>query len=82
MTKITDIWSARSKMNGHALILPDGCRDMIIKVHDDKPAHWLISPLYDHTETVITQHKPPAQAFVSKQELILLSMKMPVLYHL
>ena len=45
-------WQVSAKENGTAVVLPDGCRDLIMKVvSNDKPT-WLVSPLYDCAETV------------------------------
>lgn len=45
-------WSVSAKVNSNTVVLPDGCRDVIMKVvNNDKP-QWLISPLYDHAQTV------------------------------
>ncbi|WP_052702296.1 AraC family transcriptional regulator [Marinomonas sp. S3726] len=59
MSHITDVWSAHSHSNGSILILPDGCRDLIIKTHQadhqTKPSLWFVSPLFEHTQAVQTQ---------------------------
>lgn len=45
-------WQVSANENGTAVVLPDGCRDLIMKVvGNDKPT-WLVSPLYDCAETV------------------------------
>lgn len=45
-------WQVSARENGTAVVLPDGCRDLIMKVvGNDKPT-WLVSPLYDSAETV------------------------------
>lgn len=45
-------WQVSAKENDTAVVLPDGCRDLIMKVvGNDKPT-WLVSPLYDSAETV------------------------------
>lgn len=59
MSHITDVWSAHSHSNDSLLILPDGCRDLIIKTHQannqTKPYVWFVSPLFEHTQAVQTQ---------------------------
>ncbi|EAQ65348.1 AraC-type DNA-binding domain-containing protein [Marinomonas sp. MED121] len=59
MSHITDVWSAHSHSNGSILILPDGCRDLIIKTHQvnnrTHPSLWFVSPLFEHTQAVQTQ---------------------------
>lgn len=45
-------WQVSAMEHGRAIVLPDGCRDLIMKVvGNDKPT-WLVSPLYDCAETV------------------------------
>ena len=59
MSHVTDVWSAHSHFDGSLLILPDGCRDLIIKTHQAnnqaEPALWFVSPLFEHTQAVQTQ---------------------------
>lgn len=59
MSHVTDVWSAHSHSDGSLLILPDGCRDLIIKTHQAnnqaEPALWFVSPLFEHTQAVQTQ---------------------------
>ncbi|WP_438462889.1 helix-turn-helix transcriptional regulator [Marinomonas sp. PE14-40] len=59
MSHVTDVWSAHSHLDGSLLILPDGCRDLIIKTHQAnnqaEPALWFVSPLFEHTQAVQTQ---------------------------
>lgn len=45
-------WMVSANANSTAIVLPDGCRDVILKtVNNDKP-QWHISALFDHAETV------------------------------
>lgn len=63
MSNISDIWSSRSHENASVIILPDGCRDLIIKAQDNQPAKWFISPLFDHSEQVATQKNTTSIGF-------------------
>ena len=59
MSHVTDVWSAHSHFDGSMLILPDGCRDLIIKTHQAnnqaESVLWFVSPLFEHTQAVQTQ---------------------------
>lgn len=55
MSHITDIWSARSTQNSTHIILPDGCRDLIIKQPDQHESSWFVSHLYEHSEKIKSQ---------------------------
>lgn len=63
MSNISDIWSSKSHENASVIILPDGCRDLIIKAQDNQPAKWFISPLFDHSERVATQRNTTSIGF-------------------
>ena len=52
MTKITSIWSGQSTAASTALILPDGCQDLIVKIKQRSAPQWSVSPLYDQAQTV------------------------------
>lgn len=52
MTHLTSIWSAQSTVASTALILPDGCQDLIVKIKPGEAPTWSVSPLYNHAKTV------------------------------
>ncbi len=50
--KICAIWKTTSKTESTAIVLPDGCRDLIVKsVNNEKP-EWFISPLFNQAKAV------------------------------
>ena len=44
---VLSIWKSRSEKSFSAVILPDGCRDVIFKVVGNQKPLWSISPLFD-----------------------------------
>ncbi|MDH5445804.1 MAG: helix-turn-helix domain-containing protein [Gammaproteobacteria bacterium] len=49
---ILSVWHSRCEVGFSAAILPDGCRDLIVKiVGNEKPA-WYVSPLFDRSESI------------------------------
>jgi len=51
-TCITSIWSGKSTKASNNIILPDGCRDLIIKIKDGHAPDWYVSPLFDQTTNI------------------------------
>ena len=47
-----DIWQARPETAGKAVVLPDGCRDLIVRVDPGQAPHWFVSELPMTAETV------------------------------
>ncbi|MCP4990157.1 MAG: AraC family transcriptional regulator [Colwellia sp.] len=45
-------WNYRSKLESTPVILPDGCRDLIMKVVNKGKPEWFVSPMYDKAEIV------------------------------
>ncbi len=48
-------WHSASKSKGSVTIIPDGCRDLILKIEPGKQATWFISPLFDQTKIISTE---------------------------
>ncbi len=56
-TSLLSTWNAKLDKGVSTLIIPDGCRDLIVRtVGDDKP-EWSVSPLFDRAELVQTADK-------------------------
>jgi AraC-like DNA-binding protein len=51
-TCITSIWSGKSTTASNTIILPDGCRDLIIKIKDGHAPDWYISPLFNQAKII------------------------------
>ncbi len=49
---ISSRWSSSSTDSSTAIILPDGCRDVILKMQKGHKPYWLVSPLFDQASTV------------------------------
>ncbi len=48
-------WCSTSEVDTAAIVIPDGCRDLIMRRSPKGKPHWFISPLADHTYTVSTR---------------------------
>jgi len=46
------IWSANYSTATSTVVIPDGCRDLIVKTLANEKPNWLVSPLYDQSEFV------------------------------
>ncbi len=45
-------WHSSSKSKGSVTVIPDGCRDLILKIESGKQAIWFISPLFDQAKII------------------------------
>jgi AraC-like DNA-binding protein len=63
MSNVTDIWTARSESSNNVIILPDGCRDLIVKTQDAGPSIWCVSPLFDHSQSIHIQARTSTLGF-------------------
>ena len=45
-------WHANISAATSTVVIPDGCRDLIVKTLENEKPNWLVSPLYDRTEHV------------------------------
>lgn len=52
---IESIWQSSSNSRSSTLIMPDGCRDLILKVTDQQQPQWFVSPLFNHAKSVSTE---------------------------
>jgi len=52
---ILDSWSATTTSNDSFLVIPDGCRDLILKILPAEKPHWFISPLQSQTHYLSSQ---------------------------
>ena len=46
------IWNANFSGATSTVVIPDGCRDLIVKTLENEKPNWLVSPLYDRSELV------------------------------
>lgn len=49
---ILSLWNSSSKSKIAAIIVPDGCRDLIMKVVDGGRPKWFVSPMFDQTKMI------------------------------
>jgi len=49
---LVSIWSANLNAATSTVVIPDGCRDLIVKTSENDKPNWLVSPLYDRCEPV------------------------------
>jgi AraC-like DNA-binding protein len=70
-------WNTSSSKKNSTIILPDGCRDLIMKIDEDEKPFWFISPLYDKTEvfsinpnSVFSGYRMKPGVIFSEKELI------------
>lgn len=49
-SNIESIWSSSTQARQTSMIIPDGCRDLIMVESQGNKAHWVISPLYDQSQ--------------------------------
>lgn len=52
---IIDSWWATAAANETFLVIPDGCRDLILKILPGQKPHWFISPLQSRTNFLCSQ---------------------------
>ncbi|WP_020593920.1 helix-turn-helix domain-containing protein [Kiloniella laminariae] len=49
---ILDCWQSCAESDGIIPIIPDGCRDLVLKYSVNEKPEWFFSPLQDHTREV------------------------------
>ncbi len=49
---LLSLWNSSSKLETTMVILPDGCRDLIMKVENNGKPKWFVSPLFDQAKIV------------------------------
>lgn len=49
---LISIWSASFSASTSTIIIPDGCRDLIVKTLENEKPAWSVSPLFDHSEFI------------------------------
>ncbi|MCJ8338542.1 MAG: helix-turn-helix transcriptional regulator [Pseudomonadales bacterium] len=52
---IMDSWRVTTAANETFLVIPDGCRDLILKILPDQKPYWFISPLQSQTNYLFSQ---------------------------
>ena len=57
------IWHSSCEVEFTAIVLPDGCRDLIVKTVAKERPQWLISPLFDRSKPVLIEADSKLQGF-------------------
>ena len=52
---VYSVWSASSTVKRITTVLPDGCRDLILKIVGREQPHWFVSPLFDHSQSILVE---------------------------
>ncbi len=52
---LISIWSANFSAATSTVVIPDGCRDLIVQTLGNEKPHWLVSPLYDRPKLFQTE---------------------------
>lgn len=51
-SNLISTWRANFSASTSTVVLPDGCRALIVKTLENEKPNWLVSPLYDRPELV------------------------------
>ncbi len=51
-TNVTSMWTGISTTSSNIVILPDGCRDLIVKIKEGHAPTWYVSPLFDQAKVI------------------------------
>ena len=52
MDSLFTVWHAESQQAADEIILPDGCRDLILRQQQASRPDWFVSPLFDCATSV------------------------------
>ena len=53
---VSSFWTSYSKADSTSIIIPDGCRDLILMQKEGQRPHWFISPLFDQSKFLKVDH--------------------------
>jgi AraC-like DNA-binding protein len=56
-------WEFSTDINSTALIIPDGCRDLILQVNEGDRPRWFLSSLYDQSKSLSIQARSAMTGF-------------------
>lgn len=63
MNNLLAKWEFSTDIDSTAIIVPDGCRDLILQVNEGDSPRWLISSLYDQSESISIQARSVMTGF-------------------
>lgn len=53
--QLLSVWRSSSDASFSTMVLPDGCRDLIFKVVKNRKPEWFVSPLFDHSKSILVE---------------------------
>lgn len=65
-SNICAVWQSYSDTKSEAVVIADGCRDLILKVSDKKRPKWFVSPMFDQATPVSTAQNTYLMGFRMK----------------
>jgi len=57
------VWSSSSQVRSITTVVPDGCRDLIMKMEGKERPYWFVSPLFDHSQPVFVEENSTLVGF-------------------
>ncbi|KKL01504.1 hypothetical protein LCGC14_2626980, partial [marine sediment metagenome] len=51
-SNLISIWNATFDVGMSSIVIPDGCRDLIVKTVGNEKPDWFVSPLFDQSKLV------------------------------
>jgi len=51
-SNLVSLWNANFDQGISTLVIPDGCRDLIVKTVGNEKTDWFVSPLFDTAESI------------------------------
>ena len=51
-SSLISVWEANFSIATSTIVIPDGCRDLIVKTVENEKPNWFVSPLFDRSESV------------------------------
>ncbi|MCW8825212.1 MAG: helix-turn-helix domain-containing protein [Gammaproteobacteria bacterium] len=71
------VWSFSTKVKSITTVVPDGCRDLIMKMEGKERPQWFVSPLFDQSQSVLVEENSTLVGFrmrpgveISENELL------------
>lgn len=51
-SNLISVWNATFDVGMSSIVIPDGCRDLIVKTVANEKPNWFVSPLFDQSEFI------------------------------
>ncbi len=76
-SNLLSLWNSSSKSKVAAIIVPDGCRDLIMKVVDRGRPKWFVSPMFDQAKiisiganSILSGYRMKPGVYIAEEELL------------